>query len=82
IMQLSRDPGYRSDAEALAQALRPELLKAFPPALLGRIVTIPYFPLSPEMLGGIARLQLDRIGRRVKANHGAAFAYDDAVVAH
>ena len=82
IMQLARDPGYRSDAEALAQALRPELLKVFPAALLGRIVTIPYFPLSPEMLGGIARLQLDRIGRRVRENHGAAFTYDDAVVDH
>ncbi|GLS42231.1 type VI secretion system ATPase TssH [Methylobacterium brachythecii] len=82
IMQLSRDPGYRSDAEALAQALRPELLKAFPPALLGRIVTIPYFPLSPEMLSGIARLQLDRIGKRVRENHEVAFTYDDTVVEH
>ena len=80
IMQLSRDPGYRSDAEALAQALRPELLKVFPAALLGRIVTIPYFPLSPDMLAGIVRLQLGRIGKRVAENHDAAFAYDDAVV--
>ena len=82
IMQLARDPAYRADAEAMAQALRPELLKAFPAALLGRIVTIPYLPLSPEMLSGIVRLQLDRIGRRVTENQGAAFAYDDAVVEH
>ena len=41
--------------------LRPELLKVFPAALLGRIVSIPYFPLSDEMLGGIVRLQLDRM---------------------
>lgn len=82
IMQLARDPAYRSDAEALAQALRPDLLQVFPAALLGRIVTIPYFPLSPEMLAGIVRLQLDRIGRRVAENHGAAFSYDDAVVEH
>lgn len=80
IMQLCRDPGYRSDAEALAQALRPELLRAFPPALLGRIVTIPYLPLSAEMLGGIVRLQLERIGARVAENHGATFSYNDAVV--
>ena len=82
IMQLARDPAYRSDAEALAQALRPDLLQVFPAALLGRIVTIPYFPLSPEMLAGIVRLQLDRIGRRVAENHGAAFSYDEAVVEH
>ena len=82
IMQLAQDPSYASDPEALAAALRPQLLKVFPAALLGRIVTIPYFPLSPEMLGGIVRLQLDRIGRRVRENHGALFSYDDAVVEH
>ena len=34
----------------------------FPPALLGRMVSIPYYPLSHKMLGDIVRLQLDRIG--------------------
>jgi type VI secretion system protein VasG len=80
IMQLSRDPNYVSDPDALAQALRPDLLKVFPAALLGRIVTIPYFPLSPTMLGGIVRLQLNRIGKRIAENHDARFVYDDAVV--
>ena len=82
IMGLSADPKYRADSEALAQALRPELLKVFPPALLGRIVSIPYYPLSDKMLGGIVRLQLDRIGRRIRDNHAAAFVYDQAVVDH
>jgi type VI secretion system protein VasG len=82
IVGLSADPKYRADSEALAQALRPELLKVFPPALLGRIVSIPYYPLSDKMLGGIVRLQLDRIGRRIRDNHAAAFVYDQAVVDH
>ena len=82
IMGLSADPKFREDSEALAQALRPELLKVFPAALLGRMVSIPYYPLSDKMLGGIARLQLDRIGRRIRENHAAAFVYDDAVVNH
>jgi type VI secretion system protein VasG len=82
IMGLSADPKYREDSEALAQALRPELLKVFPAALLGRIVSIPYYPLSNKMLDGIARLQLDRIGRRIRENHAAAFVYDQAVVDH
>jgi type VI secretion system protein VasG len=82
IMQLSRDPNYRNDSEALAQALRPDLQKVFPPALLGRIVTIPYFPLSPEMLGGIVRLNLNRIGKRIAENHDAEFSYSNAVVEH
>jgi type VI secretion system protein VasG len=34
------------------------------------------------MLGGIVRLQLDRIGRRLRDNHNAAFSYDDTVVEH
>jgi type VI secretion system protein VasG len=82
IMGLSADPKYREDSEALGQELRPELLKVFPAALLGRIVSIPYYPLSNKMLGGIVRLQLDRIGRRIRENHDAAFVYDDAVVDH
>jgi type VI secretion system protein VasG len=82
IMGLSADPKYRDDSESLAQALRPELLKVFPAALLGRIVSIPYYPLSNKMLSGIVRLQLDRIGQRIRQNHDAAFVYDQAVVDH
>jgi type VI secretion system protein VasG len=82
IMRLGQDPAYANDTEALAAALRPELLKVFPPALIGRIVTIPYFPLSGEMLGGIIRLQLNRIGKRIKENHNAQFVFGDDVVEH
>ena len=80
IMGLSRDPLYKQDSEALAAQLRPDLLKVFPPALLGRIVSIPYYPLSDEMLGGITRLQLGRIAKRIRENHDAAFLYGDDVV--
>jgi type VI secretion system protein VasG len=82
IMELSNDKTFVENPESLAAAMRPELLKVFPAALLGRIVAIPYFPLSPDMLAGIVRLQLDRIGKRIHENHGAAFSYEDAVVDH
>ncbi len=82
IMELSRDPKYRDNPEELGSRLRPELLEVFPPALLGRIVTIPYFPLTNAMLDSIVRLQLGRIDQRIRDNHGAAFAYTDAVVDH
>ena len=82
IMRLAGDEASRPDPEELAVALRPALLKVFPPALIGRLVTIPYYPLSGEMLGGIVRLQLGRIGKRLRDNHNAAFVYDDAVVEH
>ena len=39
--------------------------EVFPAALLGRMVAIPYRPLSDEMIGNIVRLQLDRVGKRV-----------------
>ena len=82
IMDLARDPAHKPDAEALAVALRPKLLEVFPPALIGRLVVIPYYPLAPDVLGGIVRLQLDRIGKRVAENHDAEFVYGPEVVDH
>ena len=82
IMSMSANGAAKPDPEKMAVALRPALLKVFPPALIGRLVTIPYYPLSPDMLGGIVRLQLGRIGKRLAENHKAAFVYDDAVVEH
>ena len=56
---MAEDAETAPEPEALATALRPDLLKVFPPALLGRLIVLPYYPLSPEMLGGIVRLQLE-----------------------
>ncbi|WP_448956055.1 type VI secretion system ATPase TssH [Labrys neptuniae] len=80
IMAAAARGADKPDPEALSVDLKPHLLDVFPPALLGRIVTIPYYPLSGDMLGAIVRLQLDRIGKRVRDNHAARFSYDDAVV--
>ncbi|NMQ17793.1 type VI secretion system ATPase TssH [Candidatus Competibacter phosphatis] len=80
IMGMCKDPDLLPDPEGLAKALREPLLKVFPPALLGRLVTIPYYPLSDEMIGDIVRLQLGRIQKRVLANHKVPFDYDDEVV--
>ncbi len=80
ITKLCKDPDLMPDAEGMATALREPLLKVFPPALLGRLVVIPYYPLNDEMIGAIARLQLGRIQRRIRDNHKVPFGYDDAVV--
>ncbi|CAG1017810.1 Protein ClpV1 [Burkholderiaceae bacterium] len=80
IMRLCGDPQRMPAPEDIAKALREPLLQVFPAALLGRIVTIPYVPLSEEMLASIVRLQLGRIQKRVGAHHGVPFSYDDAVV--
>ncbi|QNK70952.1 type VI secretion system ATPase TssH [Variovorax sp. PAMC26660] len=80
VMSMCRDPELLPDSNALADALKAPLMKVFPPALLGRIVTIPYYPLSPDMMKKIVRLQLGRIKKRVEANHGVPFDYTEAVV--
>ena len=80
IMDLCADPDLMPDPEAIAKELRDPLLNIFPPALLGRLVVIPYYPLSPDMIGKITRLQLNRIKKRVEAAHSVPFAYSDAVV--
>lgn len=80
VMDMCSDPDLLPDPEGLGKALREPLLKVFPPALLGRMVTIPYYPLSPEMIGEITKLQLGRIKKRVEEAHGVPFTYTDAVV--
>ncbi|NMW23207.1 type VI secretion system ATPase TssH, partial [Rhodanobacter denitrificans] len=80
IAGLCKDPDLMPDHEGMAKALREPLLKIFPPALLGRLVTIPYYPLSPEMLGKIVKLQLNRIKKRVEARYKIPFEYDENVV--
>ncbi|CAM5790880.1 type VI secretion system ATPase TssH [Ottowia pentelensis] len=80
VMGMCKDPELTPAPEALAEALKGPLMKVFPPALLGRMVTIPYYPLSPEVMKQIVRLQLGRIAKRVQANHGVPFTYTDAVV--
>ena len=80
ITQLCRDPELMPDPEGMARALREPLLKVFPPALLGRLVTIPYYPLSDEMLGQIVRLQLGRIRKRIEEHHKVPFEYSEDVV--
>jgi type VI secretion system protein VasG len=80
IAGLCKDPELMPDPEGMATALRGPLLKVFPPALLGRLVTIPYYPLSDDMLGKIVKLQLDRIKKRVEARYKIPFTYSDDVV--
>ncbi|HUW54114.1 MAG TPA: type VI secretion system ATPase TssH [Rhodanobacter sp.] len=80
IASLCKDPELMPDHEGMAKALREPLLQIFPPALLGRLVTIPYYPLSPEMLGEIVKLQLGRIKKRIEARYRIPFEYGDDVV--
>ena len=80
VMSLCRDPELLPETDEIAKALREPLLKVFPPALLGRLIVIPYLPLSDQVMAQIVRLQLGRIAARISARHGVPFSYDDDVV--
>ena len=80
IMNMCKDPELLPEPEGIAKGLREPLMKQFPAALLGRLVVIPYYPLSDEMLANITRLQLGRIVKRVNDHHKIPFTYDDEAV--
>jgi type VI secretion system protein VasG len=80
IMNMCKDPDLMPDPGGIAKALRETLLKAFPPAFLGRLAVVPFYPLSDEVIRNIVRLQLGRIETRIQENHHIPFTYDDEVV--
>ncbi len=80
IMSMCADPELMPEPEEIAQGLRQPLLKVFPPALLGRLIVIPYYPLSDKVMGDIIRLQLGRIARRIGEAHKVPFTYTEDVV--
>jgi type VI secretion system protein VasG len=80
ISSLCSDPELMPEPEGIAKALREPLLKEFPPALLGRLVVIPYYPLSDEMILAITELQLGRIKARIEDVYGIPLDVDaDAI---
>jgi type VI secretion system protein VasG len=64
----------------LEELIRPQLMKHFKPAFLGRLKVIPFYPIADEVLARIIALKLERIAQRVRDNHHAEFSYDDALV--
>lgn len=82
ISKLAADPDTMPEPDALAEAIRPELLRHFKPAFLGRTTVIPYLPLSDDILQRIVELNLARIRRRVAAAYGASFGYTADLVGH
>ena len=82
IASICEDPETMPDAEGLAEALRPELMQTFKPAFLGRVTLVPYFPLGDDVMKGICRLQLGRVGRRVEENYRCSFDYAPELVDH
>lgn len=72
----------KPDPEVLLDNFRPQLLRYFKPAFLGRTTVIPYYPLGDEDLLKICKINMRRIEKRVKAHYNAAFSYDEDVLLH
>ncbi len=80
IMQRTDGGRIRTGIEDLDAALRAPLLKVFPAAFLGRVVTIPYYPLSDTMIEAIASHQFGKIARRLRENNDAELVIGEGVL--
>src|SRR5690606_40095991 len=72
--------GEKPDPEVLLDNFRPQLLRYFKPAFLGRTTIIPYYPLGDEDLMKICVINMNRIKKRVKEHYNAEFTYDEDVL--
>ncbi len=79
IINMCKDPELMPNAEGLEKAMRGPLTKVFPDALLNRLVVVPFYPISKEVLHRIIKLNLSRVEKRVKENHKVPFSYDESV---
>ncbi|RWP79894.1 type VI secretion system ATPase TssH [Mesorhizobium sp.] len=80
IMDRTRSGTVRAGLDDLDAALRSPLLKVFPAAFLGRVVTIPYYPLSDTMIEAITRHQFAKIARRLRSSNDAELVIGDGVM--
>jgi len=79
IINMCKDPELMPDAEGLEKAMRTPLTKVFPDALLNRLVVVPFYPITKEVLHRIIKLNLSRVEKRVRENHKVPFTFDDSV---
>jgi type VI secretion system protein VasG len=67
------------DPEVVEAAIRGDMARVFPAALLGRLQIVPYYPLGKKALFGIIEAKLGKISKRVTENYHAALTVTDAV---
>ena len=80
IQKMCDDPDLLPDPEGLQRALREPLRKVFPAALLGRLIVVPYYPITDEMLDLITRLNLSKIAKRLAKRRDIEFTYGEEVI--
>ncbi|WP_321908761.1 type VI secretion system ATPase TssH [Paraburkholderia sp. J11-2] len=65
---------------ALLDAIRPQLLAHFQPALLARFQTLVYRPLDVHALATIVRLKLAKVDERLRRQHAVELVCDDTLI--
>jgi len=79
IVSMCKDPELMPLPEGLEKAMRQPLTKVFPDALLNRLLVVPYYPITKDILHRIIRLNLARVEKRVRENHKVPFTFDESV---
>ncbi|HEV7238631.1 MAG TPA: type VI secretion system ATPase TssH [Thermoanaerobaculia bacterium] len=80
IQEFCKAQSDKRDSTAVVEALRPSLLQHFRPALLARLVVVPYYPLRKREVLRIVELKMKSVEQRVRENHAAELTYDPKLV--
>jgi len=68
------------EVDEIIEAIKPTLSAHFKPALLARMTTVPYLPISPSAMGMITRLKLNKLMKRLKSSQNIEASYTDKVI--
>ncbi|MDR1470278.1 MAG: type VI secretion system ATPase TssH [Spirochaetaceae bacterium] len=79
IAEMCADEENLPQPEVVEAAIRGDMMRVFPAALLGRIQIVPYYPLGKKALFGIIEAKLGKVQKRVAENYKAALTVTDAV---
>jgi type VI secretion system protein VasG len=74
------DGGKNPSVHEVIAAIRPTLSKWFKPALLARMNIVPYRPIDPETMKGIARLKLRKLAARISESHNIPTVFQEELI--
>jgi type VI secretion system protein VasG len=78
LRMVAANPSVRP--EQLREAIGAELRSIFKPALLARMIVVPYYPIGDAILRRIIELKLDKIARRLQTAHDVSLQVDERLV--
>src|SRR5690606_32826028 len=80
ISHLCQQAAEKPAPEQVLETIRPELLRHFKAAFLGRVSVIPYYPLDSEHLLKIAEMRTQALQQRLQERYGAPCHIEPAVL--